>query len=34
MFAWVLGIVATAAGAVVSLIWLVVYLVLISTPAA
>lgn len=34
MFAWVLGIVATAAGAVVSLIWLVVILVLISTPAA
>lgn len=34
MFAWVLGIVATAAGAVVSLIWLVVFLVLISTPAA
>lgn len=34
VFAWVLGIVATAAGAVVSLIWLVIYLVLISTPAA
>lgn len=34
MFAWVLGIVATAAGAVVSLIWLVVFLVLISTPVA
>ena len=34
MFGWVLGIVATAAGAVVSLIWLVVILVLISTPAA
>jgi hypothetical protein len=34
MFAWVLGIVATAAGAVVSLVWLVVILILISTPAA
>ena len=34
IFAWVLGIVATAAGAVVSLIWLVVFLVLVSTPAA
>ncbi len=33
MFAWVLGIVATAAGAVVSLIWLVIFLVLLSTPA-
>src|SRR2546426_9782936 len=34
MFAWILGIGATAAGAGVSLIWLVVILVLISTPAA
>lgn len=28
--AWILGIVATAAGAVVSLIWLIVYLVSVS----
>jgi hypothetical protein len=34
MFAWVFGIVATAVGAVVSLVWLVVILILISTPAA
>jgi hypothetical protein len=34
MSAWVLGIVATAAGAVITLIWLVVFLVAISTPTA
>jgi hypothetical protein len=34
MFAWILGIVATVVGAVVSLIWLVVILALISTPTA
>ena len=33
MTAWILGIVATAAGAVISLIWLVVFLVAISTPS-
>jgi len=33
MSAWVLGIVATAAGAVITLIWLVLFLVTISTPA-
>ena len=33
MAAWVLGIVATAAGAIVALIWLVVLLVAISSPA-
>jgi hypothetical protein len=32
--AWVLGIVATAAGAVVSLVWLVIFLVSASTPPA
>jgi hypothetical protein len=31
---WVLGIVATAIGAVVSLVWLVVLLVLVSSPAS
>jgi hypothetical protein len=30
--AWILGIVATAAGAIVSLVWLVIYLVSVSTP--
>ena len=30
--AWILGIVATAAGAVITLIWLVLFLVAISTP--
>ena len=34
MFAWILGIIATLAGAIVSLIWLVVILLLISTPTA
>lgn len=34
MSAWVLGIVATAAGAIITLIWLVVFLVAISTPSA
>ena len=33
MSAWVLGIVATAAGAIITLIWLVLVLVMISTPA-
>jgi len=33
MSAWVLGIVATAAGAIITLIWLVLFLVTISTPA-
>ncbi len=33
MSAWVLGIVATAAGAIITLIWLVLLLVTISTPA-
>jgi len=32
VFAWVLGIVATAVGAVVSLTWLVIWLVSISGP--
>jgi len=32
MSAWVLGIVATAAGAIITLIWLVLLLVTISTP--
>jgi hypothetical protein len=32
--AWILGIVATAAGAVVTLIWLVVFLVAISAPTS
>lgn len=32
--AWILGIVATATGAVISLIWLVVLLVSISVPTA
>lgn len=32
--AWILGIVATAAGAVLTLIWLVVLLLAISTPAS
>jgi len=32
MTAWILGIVATAAGAVITLIWLVLFLVAISTP--
>ena len=32
--AWILGIVATAAGAVVTLIWLVVFLVAVSTPTS
>jgi hypothetical protein len=30
--AWILGIVATAVGAVVSLIWLIIFLVSVSTP--
>lgn len=34
MTAWILGIVATAAGAVVSLVWLVVMLVSVSGPPA
>lgn len=33
MSAWVLGIVATAAGAIITLIWLVLFLYAISTPA-
>ena len=33
MSGWVLGIVATAAGAIISLIWLVLFLATISTPA-
>lgn len=33
MSAWVLGIVATAAGAIITLIWLVLFLVAVSTPA-
>ncbi len=32
LFGWVLGIVATAVGALVSLMWLVIYLVSISGP--
>jgi hypothetical protein len=32
LFAWIFGIVATAVGAVVSLIWLVIYLVSVSGP--
>jgi len=32
MTAWILGIVATAAGAVVSLVWLVIILVSVSSP--
>jgi hypothetical protein len=32
MSAWVLGIVATGVGAIVTLIWLVLFLVAISTP--
>jgi hypothetical protein len=32
--AWVLGIVATGAGAVVSLVWLIIFLVSVSTPAS
>jgi len=32
MSAWVLGIVATAGGAIITLIWLVLLLVTISTP--
>ncbi len=32
--AWILGVVATAAGAVVSLVWLIFFLVSVSTPAA
>jgi hypothetical protein len=31
---WVLGVVATAIGAVVSLVWVVVFLVAISSPAS
>src|SRR5229473_55171 len=31
--AWILGVVATAAGAVVSLVWLIFILVSVSTPA-
>ena len=34
MTAWILGIVATAAGAVISLVWLVVILVSVSGPPA
>ena len=34
MSAWVLGIVATAAGAIITLIWLVLLLVTVSTPTA
>jgi len=34
MTAWILGIVATAAGAVVSLVWLVIILVSVSSPTA
>jgi hypothetical protein len=30
--AWVVGIIATAAGAIVSLVWLVIFLVSVSTP--
>lgn len=33
MSAWVLGIVATAVGAIITLIWLVLLLVSISTPS-
>jgi hypothetical protein len=33
MSAWVLGIVATAVGAIITLIWLVLFLVAISTPS-
>lgn len=33
MTGWILGIVATAAGAVITLVWLVLFLVVISTPA-
>jgi hypothetical protein len=33
MSAWVLGIAATAVGAIITLIWLVLFLVAISTPA-
>jgi len=33
MTAWILGIVATAASAVITLIWLVIFLVAISTPS-
>ena len=33
MTAWILGILATAAGAVITLIWLVIFLVAVSTPA-
>ncbi|HSS94920.1 MAG TPA: hypothetical protein VLR46_13160 [Candidatus Dormibacteraeota bacterium] len=32
--AWVFGIVATAVGALVTLIWLVVFLVMVSSPPA
>jgi len=31
--AWILGVVATAVGAVVSLVWLIFYLVSVSTPS-
>jgi hypothetical protein len=34
MTAWVLGIIATAAGAVVSLVWLIIFLVSVSTPTS
>jgi hypothetical protein len=34
VFAWVLGIVAMAVGAVVSLVWLVVFLIVTSQPPA
>ena len=32
MTAWVLGIIATAAGAIASLVWLIIFLVSVSTP--
>ena len=32
--AWILGVVATAAGAVVTLVWLIFFLVSVSTPSA
>jgi hypothetical protein len=34
MTAWILGIVATAAGAVISLVWLVILLVSVSSPTS
>jgi len=32
--AWILGVIATAAGAVISLVWLIFFLVSVSAPAA